>query len=256
MKHTAMKIALSAILAFTLAACQGTAAPAEKYGIIGAMDAEVTSLLESLTDAKTEVIADMTFVSGKLGETEAVVVKCGMGKVNAAICAHTLINRYGVTKVINTGVGGTLTDKLGIGDLAVSAAVVQHDMDTSPLGDPVGLISGINVIEMAADSAMVEKVCAICEQKGIRHYCGTIASGDQFIASREKKDWIVSAFSGIACEMEGASVGQVCYVNKVPFVILRAISDSADGGACEDYPTFAKNAAKTSASVVLALAEL
>jgi len=227
-----------------------------KLGIIAAMTIEADLIKASMTDTTAEEVSGITFVSGKLGKSEAVVAVCGIGKVFAAMCTQTMILRYEPDCIINTGVGGTLTDKLGIGDLAVSTAVVQHDMDTSPLGDPVGLISGINVIEMAADSAMVEKVCAICDQKGIRHHGGTIASGDQFIASREKKDWIVSTFSGIACEMEGAAVGQVCYVNKVPFVILRAISDSADGGACEDYPTFAKNAAKTSASVVLALAEL
>ena len=227
-----------------------------KLGIIAAMTIEAERIKAAMTDVTAEEISGITFVSGKLGKCDAMVAVCGIGKVFAAMCTQTMILRYAPDCIINTGVGGTLTDKLGIGDLAVSTAVVQHDMDTSPLGDPVGLISGINVIEMAADSAMVEKVCAICDQKGIRHHCGTIASGDQFIASREKKDWIVSTFAGIACEMEGASVGQVCYVNRVPFVILRAISDSADGGACEDYPTFAKNAAKTSASVVLALAEL
>ena len=227
-----------------------------KLGIIAAMTIEADLIKAAMTDVTAEEISGITFVSGKLGQCDAVVAVCGIGKVFAALCTQTMILRYAPDCVINTGVGGTLTDKLGIGDLAVSAAVVQHDMDTSPLGDPVGLISGINVIEMAADKAMVEKVCAICEAKDIRYHCGTIASGDQFIASREKKDWIVSTFAGIACEMEGASVGQVCYVNKVPFVILRAISDSADGGACEDYPTFAKNAAKTSASVVLALAGL
>lgn len=227
-----------------------------KLGIIAAMTIEADLIKAAMTDTTAEEVSGITFVSGKLEKSEAVVAVCGIGKVFAAMCTQTMILRYAPDCIINTGVGGTLTDKLGIGDLAVSTAVVQHDMDTSPLGDPVGLISGINVIEMAADSVMVEKVCAICDQKGIRHHGGTIASGDQFIASREKKDWIVSTFSGIACEMEGAAVGQVCYVNKVPFVILRAISDSADGGACEDYPTFAKNAAKTSASVVLALAEL
>ena len=227
-----------------------------KLGIIAAMTIEADLIKAAMTDTTAEEISGITFVSGKRGKCDAVVAVCGIGKVFAALCTQTMILRYAPDCVINTGVGGTLTDKLGIGDLAVSTAVVQHDMDTSPLGDPVGLISGINVIEMPADKAMAEKVCAICETKGIRHHCGVIASGDQFIASREKKDWIVSTFAGIACEMEGASVGQVCYVNKVPFVILRAISDSADGGACEDYPTFAKNAAKTSASVVLALAGL
>jgi len=227
-----------------------------KLGIIAAMAIEAERIREKMTDIAEEEISGISFVSGKLGECEAVVAVCGIGKVFAALCTQTMCIRYAPDGIINTGVGGTLTDRLSIGDLAVSAAVVQHDMDTSPLGDPVGLISGINVVEIAADAGMVQKVCDICKAKGIRHHCGTIASGDQFIASREKKEWIADTFRGIACEMEGASVGQVCYVNRVPFVILRAISDSADGGACEDYPSFARAAARTSASVVLALAGL
>lgn len=224
-----------------------------KLGIIAAMAIEADLIKEAMTDTSSETISGVTFVSGKLGQCEATVAVCGIGKVFAALCTQTMILRYAPDCIINTGVGGTLTDKLSIGDLAISTAVVQHDMDTSPLGDPVGMISGLNIIEMPADQTMVDKVCSICEKKGIRHACGVIASGDQFIASREKKDWIVSTFHGISCEMEGASVGHVCTVNNVPFVILRAISDSADGGACEDYPTFAKNAAKTSASVVMEL---
>lgn len=224
-----------------------------KFGIIAAMAIEADIIKEAMTDTRSETISGVEFVSGKLGQCEAIVAVCGIGKVFAALCTQTMILRYQPDYIINTGVGGTLTDKLGIGDLAISTAVVQHDMDTSPLGDPVGMLSGLNKIELEADKAMVDKVCAICEKKGIRHTCGVIASGDQFIASREKKDWIVSTFHGISCEMEGASVGHVCTVNNVPFVILRAISDSADGGACDDYPTFAKNAAKTSASVVMEL---
>lgn len=224
-----------------------------KLGIIAAMHIEADMLKEAMTETTTETISGVEFVSGKLGQCETTVAVCGIGKVFAAMCTQTMILRYHPDCIINTGVGGTLTDKLNIGDLAISTAVVQHDMDTSPLGDPVGLISGINIIQIPADPATVEKVCHICENRGIRHACGVIASGDQFIASREKKDWIVSTFQGISCEMEGASVGHVCYVNKVPFVILRAISDSADGGACEDYPSFAKNAAKTSAGVVMEL---
>lgn len=224
-----------------------------KLGIIAAMHIEADMLKEAMTDTTTETISGVAFVSGKLGQCDAVVAVCGIGKVFAAMCTQTMILRYHPDCIINTGVGGTLTDKLGIGDLAISTAVVEHDMDTSPLGDPVGMISGLNIIEMPADQDMVEKVCQICDQQNIRHACGVIASGDQFIASREKKDWIVSTFKGISCEMEGASVGHVCTVNGVPFVILRAISDSADGGACEDYPSFAKNAAKTSAGVVMEL---
>ena len=139
-----------------------------KLGIIAAMTIEADLIKEAMTDVTTEEISGITFVSGKLGQTDAALAVCGIGKVFAALCTQTMILRYAPDCIINTGVGGTLTDKLGIGDLAISNAVVQHDMDTSALGDPVGLISGINVIEMAADSAVVEKVCAICGEKGIR----------------------------------------------------------------------------------------
>ena len=200
-----------------------------KIGIIGAMQMEVDALQAAMTASTSETVSGITFVSGKIGEHDV---------------------------IINIGVAGTVTKGLSVLDIAIADNVCQHDMDTSPLGDPVGLVSGINQIYFPADKKLAEAIGTAADKLGCRHITGTIASGDQFIASREKKDWIVSTFSGIACEMEGASVGQVCYVNKVPFVILRAISDSADGGACEDYPTFAKNAAKTSASVVLALAGL
>ncbi len=227
-----------------------------KLGIIAAMTVEADLIKEKMTNKTTEDISGITFVSGKLGTWDVVIAVCGIGKVFAALCTQTMILRYQPELIVNTGVGGTLTNKLSVGDMAVSTAVVQHDMDTSPVGDPVGFISGINRIEMEADRVWAEKCAAICEQKGVWHHMGVIASGDQFIASREKKMWIAEQFGAIVCEMEGSAVGQVCLVNHVPFVILRAISDSADGEACVDYPTFVKKAAETSASVLIALTEM
>ena len=255
MKHTAMKIAFSAILAFTLAACQGTAAPAEKYGIIGAMDAEVTSLQESLTDAKTEVIADMTFVSGKLGETEAVVVKCGMGKVNAAICAHTLINRYGVTKVINTGVGGSLDNRIDIGDIVVSTEAVQHDYDVSIIGFRKGEIPYTGLVAFPADPDLREEAVKAIRETApeIKVFEGRVCSGDQFIASSEQKQQILDNFGGLCCEMEGAAIAQTCYLNHVPYVILRAISDKADHSEEVSFEQFSETAAKRCAEIVNAM---
>ncbi len=226
-----------------------------KLGIIAAMTVEADLIKESMTEKSTEEISGISFVSGKLGTWDVVIAVCGIGKVFAALCTQTMILRYSPDLLINTGVGGTLTSKLSIGDMAISTAVVQHDMDTSPVGDPVGFISGIDMIEMEADAVWAQRCAAICEAKGVWHHMGVIASGDQFIASREKKAWITEQFGAIVCEMEGSAVGQVCLVNKVPFVILRAISDNADGGACEDYPSFVKKAAETSASIVIALTE-
>jgi len=225
-----------------------------KLGIIAAMKIEAELIEAAMTDVVRETCGSIEYCLGKIGTTDIVLAVCGIGKVFAAICAQTMIVKYAPDAVINTGVGGTLTKKLSVGDVAVSSAMVQHDMDTSALGDPVGLISGINIIEIPADAALAEKISAIVKSMGINTVTGTIATGDQFIGNQETKNRIVDTFGAIACEMEGAAIGQVCYVNKVPFAVIRAISDDADGGACEDYPTFAKTAAKNSAKAVIELA--
>jgi adenosylhomocysteine nucleosidase len=166
-----------------------------------------------------------------------------------------MIVKYGVERLINTGVGGAISNELNITDIAISNFVVQHDMDTSALGDPVGLISGINIIEIPASKKLCETVCRAAEKLSIKAKSGIIASGDCFVSSAEKKRYISDNFSAIACEMEGASIAQVCYVNGVEFVVIRAISDSADGSAEMDYGEFSKIAADKSAKVVKAVLE-
>ena len=225
-----------------------------KLGIIAAMKIEAELIEAAMTDIVRETCGSIEYCLGKIGTADIVLAICGIGKVFAAICAQTMIVKYAPDAVINTGVGGTLTKKLSVGDVAVSSAMVQHDMDTSALGDPVGLISGINIVEIPADAALAEKISAIVKSMGINTVTGTIATGDQFIGNQETKNRIADTFGAIACEMEGAAIGQVCYVNKVPFAVIRAISDDADGGACEDYPAFAKMAAKNSAKAVIELA--
>ena len=225
-----------------------------KLGIIAAMKIEAELIEAAMTDVARETCGSIEFCLGKIGNTDIILAVCGIGKVFAAICAQTMIVKYAPDAVINTGVGGTLTRELSVGDVAVSSAMVQHDMDTSALGDPVGLISGINIVEIPADKALADKISAIVRDMGIRTVQGIIATGDRFIANQETKTYIVNTFGAIACEMEGAAIGQVCYVNKVPFAVIRAISDDADGGACEDYPAFAKTAAKNSAKAVIELA--
>ena len=219
-------------------------------GIIGAMSVEVEALRGAMTDKRSECISGIDFVCGVLCGREVVVAQCGIGKVFAAMAAQTMILRFGVEMIINTGVGGTLTDKLGIADVAVSTACVQHDMDTSAIGDPVGLISGINVIELPADRALGERVASAASELGINCVMGVIASGDQFVSSAEKKRYITENFGAIACEMEGAAIAHVCYVNNVRYVVIRAISDSADGSAHMDYGEFVKIAAVNSAKIL------
>lgn len=219
-------------------------------GIIGAMEVEVASLKEKLEEREHFVISGIEFVKGKLCGTPAVVAKCGVGKVFAALCAQTMIMSFAPDCIINTGVAGSLSEKLSVCDVAVASAVVQHDMDTSPIGDPVGLISGINMIELPTHKELSEKLISIVKATGTGCASGVIASGDQFIAAKEKKEYIESTFGAVACEMEGAAIGQVCYVNGVPFAVVRAISDNADGSSHLDFPTFADRAAKLSISVI------
>ena len=219
-------------------------------GIIGAMTVEIEGLRALMTDKKEETVSGIKFVSGVLEGKEVVTAVSGIGKVFAAICTEAMILKYDPDVVINTGVAGTLTDKLGIGDIAVARNVVQHDMDTSPLGDPRGLVSGINVIYFDADVKTSESLSRAAAELNINTVSGTVASGDQFIASKEKKQDITDTFGAVACEMEGAAIGHVCYVNGKPFAVLRAISDSADGHAEMDYPTFCRKAAENYINVV------
>ena len=219
-------------------------------GIIAAMNVEMEGLRAHMENPVSETVSGVTFVRGTIAGREVVTAVCGIGKVFAALCAQTMILRYAPEAVINTGVAGTLTDELTIGNLAVSSCVVQHDMDTSAIGDPVGLISGINKIEIPADRTLIRRLCAAAQAIGVRALTGCIASGDQFVASPGRKTFITDTFSAIACEMEGAAVGQVCYVNQVPFCVLRAISDSADGSSHMDYPTFVQMAAEQSVALL------
>ena len=219
-------------------------------GIIAAMNVEMDSLRSYMENTESEVISGIRFVRGTLEGKEVVTAVCGIGKVFAALCAQTMILRYAPEAIINTGVAGTLTSALDIASIAVSSAVVQHDMDTSPLGDPKGLISGINVVNIPADETLSGKLLACAKEMGVNAVSGVIASGDQFVASGERKEFITRQFGAIACEMEGAAIGQVCYVNNVPFCVLRAISDSADGSSHMDYPQFVKIAAEQSVSLM------
>lgn len=219
-------------------------------GIICAMQIEIDKINEEIENKTTETVSGINFTVGTLYGKSIVTAVCGVGKVFAAICAEAMIIKYKPDVIINTGVGGTLTHKLSIGDVAVSEAVVQHDMDTSPLGDPVGLLSGINIVKIPADCETADKIAACVEKLGVNSLKGVIASGDQFINSSEKKKYISETFGAIACEMEGGSIGHVCYVNDVKFAVIRAISDGAGDESHMDYPTFARMAAEKSANAV------
>ncbi len=222
-------------------------------GIIGAMSVEVEALKEKIENAERVTVSGTEFVSGKLCGKDVVVAQCGIGKVFAATCAQTMILRYGVKAIINTGVAGTLSAELGILDFAISSAVVQHDMDTTAIGDAPGLISGINIVEIPAAPSLRECSKRLATALGNKCVSGIIASGDQFINSAERKAYIRDTFGAIACEMEGAAIGQVCYVAGVDFVIIRCISDNASGEAEMEYPEMVSRAAVRSEALVEAI---
>ena len=220
-------------------------------GIIGAMSIEIETIRGEMTDTHTETVGGIEFVSGTLRGKTVVTAKCGIGKVFAAMCTQAMILHYAPAVIVNTGVAGTMTDRLAIGDVALATRVVQHDMDTSAIGDPVGLISGINMIYLPTDASATDRLAACVEAEGVCCVRGTVASGDQFIHSEAQKDKIRAFDDVVACEMEGAAIGHVCYVNRVPCAILRAISDGGDEAAATDYPTFLRGAAATASAVLL-----
>ena len=222
-------------------------------GIIGAMEVEVNDLVSRLENRKCETVSGIDFHTGKLLGKEVAIAKCGIGKVFAAMAAEVMILKYAPKLLVNTGVGGALAKDLSTGDIVIANKLCQHDMDTSPLGDPVGLISGINKIYFEADKKLINLAQSVIKEQKFNFKTGVIASGDQFIATKEQKANIVTNFNAIACEMEGAPIGHTAYVNNVGFIVIRAISDSADDTSSMDYPTFLKMAAENSFKITLEL---
>lgn len=226
-----------------------------KLGIIGAMEQEVETLLAEMTETTSATVAGSTFYEGKLSGLDVVVVQCGIGKVNAALCVQILCTKYGITHAVNTGIAGSLCAELDIGDLVVSADAMYHDFDCVHFGYPYGKVPGMDVVSFPADETMVKLAQAAAEQVHPDHVTvGRVASGDQFVADQKVKDRIISNTGALCTEMEGAAIAQTAYRNKIPFVILRAISDKADNSAEMDYPTFEKQAAHRCAAVTMKLA--
>ncbi len=224
-------------------------------GIIGAMSVEVDALKAKIENAKKEMISGSEFVRGRLCGQDVVVAQCGIGKVAAAVCAQTMILRYGVKNVINTGVAGTVSPNIGILDFAISSGVVEHDMDTTAIGDAPGLISGINIIEIPASERLCTLSARIAKEQGNKCEIGIIASGDQFINSAERKRFIRGEFGAIACEMEGGAIGHTCYLSNVDYVVIRCISDNASGEADMEYPEMVARGAVRSQALVEAILE-
>lgn len=208
-------------------------------GIIGAMDEEVRKLKDEMTIEKRLAKAKMEFFSGKLWDKDVVVVTCGIGKVNAAVCAQILVDDYKVDRVINVGVAGGIGEAIVPGDVVIASDLVQHDMDTTAFGDKYGQIPRLDTFDFKCDAMLIDAAKEACSNiHSHKSYVGRIVTGDQFIANVDKIRWLNSEFSALACEMEGGSIAHVCYLNVVPFVVIRSISDNANTGAHMDFAKF------------------
>lgn len=229
----------------------------KKLGIIGAMIVEVETLKEKMESKTIATIAGMEFCEGILEGLPAVVVQCGVGKVNAAMCAQILCSTYHVTHLVNTGIAGSLCNDLDVGDLLVSQDAIYHDFDCTAFDYPPSKVPGMDMIAFPADPELVELAVTAAETVHPGHIkLGRVATGDQFVCTREQKDRIVQITQAQCTEMEGGAIAHTAYRNGVPFAILRAISDKADEEADMDYPTFEKLSAHRCAAVTCCLAGL
>lgn len=224
-------------------------------GIIGAMEQEVSRVVKAMTDVKSTKIAGMVFNGGKFCGKDVIVVKSGIGKVNAAICTQILATEFHVDTVINTGIAGSLKAEINIGDIVLSTDALQHDVDATNFGYEPGMIPGMDVSIFKASEELIEKAEAACKKENpeLGIFKGRVVSGDQFISDKATKERIVNNFHGYCTEMEGAAIAQAAYLNNIPFLIIRAISDKADDSAAMDYDEFEKKAIANSVKLLTAL---
>lgn len=229
----------------------------KRVGIIGAMEEEVSRLKEQMQVEEVKQIASMEFVVGTLMNRPVVVVQSGIGKVNAAVCTQILVDQYEVGYVINTGVAGALYQELNIGDIVLSTDALQHDMDATGFGYPISVIPRMETSVFEADRALIELARASCQEVNpdIQVFSGRVVSGDQFISDGAKKKWLVENFQGYCTEMEGAAIAQVAWLNHVPFLIIRAISDKADDSAEMDYGEFEAKAIEHTVALMIRMIE-
>lgn len=224
----------------------------KKIGIIGAMELEVEALKEQMDVKNIIEKASMKFYEGTLRSKDVVIVQCGIGKVNAGICVQILADLFQVDAVINTGVAGSLRAEINIGDIVVSTDACEHDMDVTALGYKQGIIPQMKESFFKADRQLVEAAIEVCREVNpdINVYEGRVLSGDQFISGEEIKNKLIDLFDGSCTEMEGAAIAHAAFLNEIPYVVIRAISDKADGSAHMDYPEFERAAAAHSAKLV------
>lgn len=222
-------------------------------GIICAMNLEVEGVIALMTDTEEKTIDGVTFYKGNLGKSEVVAVECGIGKVNAAICTRMMIDFYKPDCIINSGVAGALSTQVSVGDIVIATSAVQHDYDSTAFGDPKGLITcpNGNIINFPADEELSQKLCEAADKlEDTRVFRGVVATGDKFVSDSEERLSIGKEFSALACEMEGGAMAQVCYRARVPFAILRSISDDIGHNTTVDFNEFKVMAAKKTVDVL------
>lgn len=221
-------------------------------GIIGAMEEEVIALRRKMQVENTHTIAGMEFYEGTIDTVKVLLVRCGIGKVNAAICTQILIDRFNANYIINTGVAGGLHPDINIGDIVISSDTVEHDMDVTAFGHGKGEIPRMDRSFFEADATLVEAAQEAAENLKGEHkiFIGRIASGDQFVSSIKVKEDIYSTFTAYCAEMEGAAIAHTCYLNQVPFVVIRAISDKADHSAEVNFDEFVNLAARNASRMI------
>lgn len=220
-------------------------------GIIGAMSEELEILLKDMKLEDTQVKAKMTFHKGKLWGKDVVAVVCGIGKVNSAVCTQILASEYNVSSIINVGVAGGIGKDIYPGDVVIAENLVQYDMDTTAFGDPIGQIPRMDTFDFKCDENLVAVAKSACaEANDFKTFSGRIVSGDMFVASIDKIKWLEETFQALACEMEGASIAHTCYLNNIPFVVIRSISDNANNGAHMDFEKFTPIGVKNSTFIL------
>lgn len=225
-------------------------------GIIGAMEIEVEKIREQITDGKMISRAGMEFYTGTWYGKEVTVVRSGIGKVNAAICTQILIDVFQADAIINTGIAGSLKNEINIGDIVLSTDALQHDVDAGGFGYAPGIIPQMKESVFQGDKGLIElaeKCRKVCPE--ISFFKGRVISGDQFISDKKKKEQLAKEFQGFCTEMEGAAIAQAAYLNRIPFLVVRAISDKADDSATMDYPAFEAMAVENSIKLLSAMVQ-
>lgn len=233
-------------------------------GIIGAVESEIEDIRAGLSETEVFEKAGLTYYHGRYKGRECVLSMAGVGKVNAALCTQIMIDKFSPSAIINTGTAGGLAPEVHIGDVVMSTEAIEHDMDCTKFGYRPGEIPDLKKSEVFDGVAFraseeMRKLARAAAKKAVpdmRLLDGVILSGDEFVSSKEQKERLLRDHRGSCCEMEGAAIAHVCALNKVPFLILRAISDSADEGATDNYHDFEAKVAKNSAKLCLAMLEL